>query len=90
MPIIWKKRLDKVVPLKGAQTSSFGSSLLFIVSLGLWIVVWVSCDLWLISTYQWVHTMYVLLGLGYFTQGDVFQFIHLPAKFMMSLFLIAG
>ena len=31
----------------------------YLASLGLWIVVWVSCTLWLISTYKWLHTMHV-------------------------------
>jgi hypothetical protein len=51
--------------------------------LGLRHVTWVFCTLWLISTYQWVHTRHVLLGLGYLTQ--IFSSsIHLPANFMMS------
>jgi hypothetical protein len=41
---------------------------------------------WLISIYQWVHTMHVLLGLGYLAQNIFYISIHLPAKFMMSLF----
>jgi hypothetical protein len=40
--------------------------------LGLWSVAWVSCTSWVVSTYQWVHTMQVLLGLGYLTQDDIF------------------
>lgn len=32
--------------------------------------------------------MHVFLGLGYLTQVDIFLF-HLPADFMMFLFLIA-
>jgi hypothetical protein len=39
----------------------------------LWIVTCVSCILWLISTYKWVHTMHVLLGLCYHTQDDNFK-----------------
>ena len=30
--------------------------------------------LWLISTYYWVHTMHILLGLSYLTQDDIFYF----------------
>jgi hypothetical protein len=37
------------------------------VSLGLWIVTWLSCTLWLISTVNWMHTMCVFLGLSYIT-----------------------
>jgi hypothetical protein len=41
------------------------------VSCGLWIVSWVFRTFGLISTYQWVHTMCVLLWLGYLTQDDI-------------------
>jgi hypothetical protein len=57
-------------------------------SLVLWSVAWISFILWLISTYKWVHTMHILLGLGYLTQDDVLRYIHVPAKFMMPLLLI--
>jgi len=39
----------------------------FWTSYRLWIVSWVFWALRLISTYQWVHTMYVLLWLDYLT-----------------------
>jgi hypothetical protein len=45
---------------------------LWLGSLSLWYISWVSCNLWLISPYQWVHTMHVLLGLDYLTQDDIF------------------
>jgi len=38
----------------------------------LWIVSWVFRAFGLISTYQRVHTMCVLLSLGYLTQDDIF------------------
>jgi hypothetical protein len=28
----------------------------------------------LLSTYKWVHTVQVLSGLGYLTQGDILKF----------------
>jgi hypothetical protein len=37
----------------------------------LWIVSWVFLAFGLISTYQWMHTMYVILWLGYLTQDDI-------------------
>jgi hypothetical protein len=40
-------------------------------SLGLLITVWLSCTLWLISTYNWLHTMHVLVVLSYLTQDDI-------------------
>ena len=43
-------------------------------SYGLWIVSWIFWTFQLISTYQWVHTMCVLLWLGYLTQDDTFRF----------------
>lgn len=41
---------------------------------GLWIVVWLSCTLWLMSTYSWVHTIYVFQALCYPTQDDIVKF----------------
>ena len=43
-------------------------------SFDLWIVSWVFWASGLISTYQWVHTMCVLLWLAYLTQDAIFQF----------------
>jgi hypothetical protein len=42
----------------------------YLASLGLLIVEWLSCTLWLIVTYKQVHTRHVFLGLGYLTQSD--------------------
>lgn len=39
----------------------------YLASLGLWVIPWVSCTSWVMSTYKWVHTMHVPLGLGYLT-----------------------
>jgi hypothetical protein len=61
----------------------------YLASLGLWIIAWVYYTLWLISTYRWVHIMHVFPGLGYLTQDDISNSIHLPVDFMMPLFLIA-
>ena len=44
---------------------------LLVKLLSLWGVSWVFCAFWLISTYQWIHTMHVLLGLDHLTQ-DIF------------------
>lgn len=45
----------------------------YLVSLGLWIVIWFPYTLWLMSTIKWVHTMHVVVDLGYLTQ-DIFYF----------------
>ena len=42
------------------------------VSLGLLIIAWLPCTLWLIFMYKWVHSMNVFLGLGYLTKDDTF------------------
>jgi hypothetical protein len=47
--------------LSEIQASSLVPSFLFSF-FGLWSVAWVSCILWLISTYSWVHIMHVPLG----------------------------
>ena len=59
-----------------------------LASLGSWIIGWQSFALHLIYTYEWLHTMFVYLDLGYLTQ-DVFlsSAIRLHANFKMSLFL---
>lgn len=43
-------------------------------------VTWVSRTLWLISTYKWVHTVYVILGLGYLPQNDDLKFYPFACK----------
>jgi hypothetical protein len=45
----------------------------FLIFLGLQIVSWVFSVSGLISTYQWVHIKWLLLWLGYLTQGGVLQ-----------------
>ena len=55
--------------------SLLGSLFLNLTSLGFWIVAWLawlSFVLCLISTYEWVHAMFIFLGLGYLTQDDFF------------------
>lgn len=53
----------------------------------IWIATWLPFTLQLISTYKWVHIMFVFLSLGYLTLDDFFSsFIHLPANFIMSVF----
>jgi hypothetical protein len=52
---------------------------------------YVDCSMvimYFISTYKWLKAMCVFLGLSYLTQDDLFSAIHLPANFMMSLFLM--
>jgi hypothetical protein len=44
----------------------------YLASMSLWFVTWLSCTLWIIFTYKWICTMFVFLGLGYFTQDDLF------------------
>ena len=61
-------------------------SLFYLASLYVWIVAWLSCILWLISTYKWVHTMHVLLGLRYLTQDDILKF-HLFAIKIHGVFV---
>ena len=46
----------------------------------LWSIACVSCILWLISTDKWVHTMHVLLRLGYHTQDNNFNIHPLACK----------
>jgi hypothetical protein len=46
-------------------------------------VFWAS--FWLISTYQWVHTMHILFWLGYLTQDDTFLFHPLKVQSSKSL-----
>ena len=44
----------------------------------IWSLNWIYCILWtfwLISTYQWVHTMCILLWLCYLTQDNIFKFL---------------
>jgi hypothetical protein len=58
--------------LRKIKASSLGPSLLF-AFLSLWLVAWLTCTLWLISTCMWVHTMHVpLITLDYHTQDDIF------------------
>ena len=46
----------------------------YLVSLGLRIVAWLSCILWLMSTQNQVHTIHVFLAPSYFTQDDILKF----------------
>ena len=50
-------------------------------SYGLWIISWVFWAFGLISTYQRVHTMCVILWLSYFTQDDIFYFCTFACEF---------
>jgi hypothetical protein len=64
--------LDYIVPLlSGAESSTLWPSF-FWASCGQWVVSWVFHTFCLISTYQWVHTICVLLWLSYITQDDIF------------------
>ena len=42
----------------------------YLVSLGMWMVEWLSFALQLITTYNWVHYTFVFLGLCYLTWDD--------------------
>jgi hypothetical protein len=42
---------------------------------------WLSCTLWTKHAYNWVHIMFVFLGLCYFTRDDFPNSIHLPEIF---------
>lgn len=58
-----------------------------LASAGLWIVACLFFVLHLISTYKWVNTIFVFLGLVYLTQDVIFSSSsHLPANCKMSLF----
>lgn len=46
--------------------------LCYLSSFDLWIIVWLSCSLWLIFTYKWIHTMHLILGLDCLIQDDIF------------------
>lgn len=59
-----------------------------LVPLGLWNVAWLSCTLSLISICKLIHTMWLLLGLGYFTQDNIFSLYPFALQIMMSLTLI--
>ena len=61
----------------------------YLASLGLWIVAWLSCTLWLISTYKLVQTMHILLGLGYCTWDDIFSSTILHENEWCPCFLMA-
>jgi hypothetical protein len=50
----------------------FLGPLYYLASLGLWIVVQLSCTLLLISTNKWVHTIWIFLDQDYLTQDDFF------------------
>jgi hypothetical protein len=63
--------LPPVSILRKTEASTLWSSW---ASYGLWIVSWVFQPFGLISTYQWVHTMCVLLWLGYLTHNDILKF----------------
>ena len=65
LPCCW------VLPSKGPKYPYIGLHSGY--SIGLWIVFWVLRASGLISIYQWVHTMCILLWLGYLTQ-NIFQF----------------
>ena len=55
-------------------------------SLSLLTVAWTSWILWLLSTFKWIHKIYIILGLGYITQDDIFKF-HLFACKIHDLFV---
>lgn len=54
------------------QASFLGPS--FFGFFGSVVIAQLSCTFWLVSTCKCVHIMHVLLGLGYITQNNIFQF----------------
>jgi len=48
---------------ESVSSISLGPPPCYLTSLDLWIVVWLSCILWLISTYRWAHNRHVLLDI---------------------------
>lgn len=46
----------------------------------LWVVSQEFCAFFLVSTYQCVHTMHVLLSLGYIIKDDIFYFYSFACK----------
>lgn len=77
-----------------SQISSLGPSMvvclfLFLPSLGLWIIAMLSCAIWLIFTYKWVHTMHVLYVWNTSLRMIFPSFNNLPIKFRLPLFLVA-
>ena len=59
--------------LSEIQSPSLGPSFLFIFLGSVGCIMGI-LSLWLISMYQWVHAMYVVWGLGYLTQNNIFVF----------------
>jgi hypothetical protein len=53
------------------------------------LMLWRRPAFWLISIFQLLHTIKLILGLGCLTQDVFSNSIHLTAKLMMSSFLIA-
>ncbi|KAL6036680.1 hypothetical protein STEG23_021827 [Scotinomys teguina] len=53
------------------HASIFGSSFLASFS-GAVVCRLVSFAVYLVSTYEWVHTMFIILSMGYFTQDGIF------------------
>lgn len=49
----------------------------YLVSLGMWMVEWLSFALQLITTYNWVHYTFVFLGLCYLTQDEFFLVLYI-------------
>ena len=50
-------------------------------SCGLWITFWIFWIFRIVSLYQWVCTMFVILGLGYLTQDDIFYILPFACVF---------
>jgi hypothetical protein len=55
-------------------------------SLALWSVAWIFCILWLIASYKWVHTMFVLLGSCCLTQDDLVMIHSFAYKIHIFIF----
>jgi hypothetical protein len=71
--------------LKSTEASTVWSS--FFLSF-IWSVNWILifCTFWLISTYQWVHIMFVPLWLSHLTQEDILKFHPFGWKYEFIVF----
>ena len=75
--------------LRKIQLSSLGSSLLFVFIGSVDYIAWLSYALWLIPAYKRVHTMHILWVWVILLRMIFSSSMHLLAKFILSLFLIA-
>ena len=68
-------------PLQRSNEGSMLWSSFFLSFVWSGIVSWIFWTFGLIYIYQWVHTIWVLLCLGYLTQDDIFKFHPFACEF---------